>query len=72
MIAHRLSTIKNADIIAAVDNGQVKELGNHDELMAAGGIYKDLVTLQVGSVFCVIILVSERLENNVVELNIAH
>ncbi len=47
MIAHRLSTIKNADMIIAVDQGKVKEIGTHDELMSAGGIYKDLVTLQV-------------------------
>lgn len=47
MIAHRLSTIKNADMIVAVDKGKVNQIGTHDELMAAGGIYKDLVTLQV-------------------------
>ena len=47
VIAHRLSTIKNADMIIAVDQGKVKEIGTHDELMSAGGIYKDLVTLQV-------------------------
>lgn len=46
MIAHRLSTIKNADMIVSVDKGRVSEIGTHDELMAAGGIYKDLVTLQ--------------------------
>ena len=47
VIAHRLSTIKNADMIVAVDQGKVKQIGTHDELMTAGGIYKDLVTLQV-------------------------
>ena len=47
MIAHRLSTVKNADMIVAVDKGKVCEKGTHDELMAANGIYKDLVTLQV-------------------------
>jgi ABC-type multidrug transport system fused ATPase/permease subunit len=47
VIAHRLSTIKNADMIIAVDQGKVNQIGTHDELMAAGGIYKDLVTLQV-------------------------
>ena len=47
VIAHRLSTIKNAEMIVALDKGKVKEIGTHDELMAAGGIYKDLVTLQV-------------------------
>ncbi|XP_046851815.1 ATP-dependent translocase ABCB1-like [Xenia sp. Carnegie-2017] len=47
VIAHRLSTIKNADMIVSVDKGRVSEIGTHDELMAAGGIYKDLVTLQM-------------------------
>lgn len=33
-------------MIVSVDKGRVSEIGTHDELMAAGGIYKDLVTLQ--------------------------
>ena len=42
IIAHRLSTIKNADKIVVIDDGGVKEMGNHDELMALNGAYKKL------------------------------
>ena len=46
VVAHRLSTIRNADEIAVVMNGQITERGTHNELMAAGGTYKDLYALQ--------------------------
>ena len=46
VVAHRLSTIKNADEIAVVDDGRIKELGTHDELMAKKGMYYDLYQLQ--------------------------
>ena len=46
VVAHRLSTIKNADEIAVVSEGQIIEQGNHDELLALGGMYADLYKLQ--------------------------
>jgi ATP-binding cassette subfamily B (MDR/TAP) protein 1 len=47
VIAHRLSTIRNADIIAVMQSGEVKELGSHDELIAnENGLYSSLVRLQ--------------------------
>ena len=46
VVAHRLSTIRNADEIAVVMNGRITERGTHDELIAAGGTYKDLYALQ--------------------------
>lgn len=46
IIAHRLSTIRNADIIVGMANGQLKEIGTHDELMKLKGIYYELVTTQ--------------------------
>ena len=46
VIAHRLSTIAHADAIAVLDHGRLVELGTHEELMAAGGTYRDMVLLQ--------------------------
>lgn len=43
IIAHRLSTIRNADVIFVMDQGKLAEKGTHDELMATGVIYKQLV-----------------------------
>lgn len=47
IVAHRLSTIRNADVIAGFQNGEIVELGTHDELMDRKGIYHSLVTMQV-------------------------
>ncbi|UJR37712.1 hypothetical protein I4U23_030407 [Adineta vaga] len=46
VIAHRLSTIRNADLIIALDKGEVIENGNHDDLMEKKGLYFELVTAQ--------------------------
>lgn len=47
VIAHRLSTIKNADRIAVINEGELAELGNHDELMSIeNGQYKALYEMQ--------------------------
>ena len=42
-IAHRLSTVRDADQIVVLDRGRVVESGTHDELLAAGGRYAQLV-----------------------------
>ena len=46
VVAHRLSTVKNADKIAVVSDGQITELGKHDELVALNGTYANLYKLQ--------------------------
>ena len=49
VIAHRLSTISGADRILALEDGQLVESGTHDELLAAGGLYRRLSDLQFAS-----------------------
>lgn len=46
VIAHRLSTILKADSILVVKDGVIKEQGTHDELLALGGVYKELYETQ--------------------------
>ncbi len=42
VIAHRLSTIRNADLIAVMNEGQVEQMGKHDELVIGNGLYARL------------------------------
>ena len=46
VIAHRLSTVRGADRLAVIDDGRIVQEGNHEELLAAGGLYADLYHLQ--------------------------
>lgn len=46
VIAHRLSTIESADEIVVIENGEIKERGNHSELLAQNGVYKQLHSMQ--------------------------
>uniref|UniRef100_A0A0X3P980 Multidrug resistance protein 1 n=2 Tax=Schistocephalus solidus TaxID=70667 RepID=A0A0X3P980_SCHSO len=43
MIAHRLSTVRGADQIVVVDKGEVREMGTHEELLAKGGVYANML-----------------------------
>jgi ATP-binding cassette subfamily B protein len=47
IIAHRLSTIRNADNIIVIDNGRIKEMGTHEQLMEKGGVYRQLYERQL-------------------------
>jgi subfamily B ATP-binding cassette protein MsbA len=46
VIAHRLSTVQKANKIAVIDRGQVVEMGSHEELLAKGGYYTRLYSVQ--------------------------
>ena len=46
LISHRFSTVRHASRICVLEHGRVVELGTHDELMAAGGRYHTMFTLQ--------------------------
>jgi len=47
VIAHRLSTIHRADLILLMEDGRIVERGTHEELMRAGGLYRDMVRRQM-------------------------
>ncbi|GAA2759351.1 ATP-binding cassette domain-containing protein [Actinopolymorpha rutila] len=49
LVSHRFSTVRTADLIAVVDRGRLTELGDHQQLMAQGGVYAELYTLQARS-----------------------
>lgn len=48
IIAHRLSTACEADRILVIDQGNIVEAGNHSELVAADGLYRQMVTAYRG------------------------
>lgn len=50
VIAHRLSTVQRADVLLVLERGCVVEVGRHDELVAAGGLYSKLYQMQYSEV----------------------
>jgi ATP-binding cassette subfamily B protein/ATP-binding cassette subfamily C protein len=49
LITHRLASVRHADRIYVLDHGRVVEVGDHDTLLASGGLYADLYTLQASA-----------------------
>ncbi|MDD7429778.1 MAG: ATP-binding cassette domain-containing protein, partial [Oscillospiraceae bacterium] len=45
-IAHRLSTLRDADMLCVIENGELREMGTHDELIRRKGKYYELYRLQ--------------------------
>lgn len=45
-VSHRFATVRSADLVMVLDQGEIVQMGSHDELMLSGGIYRDLFTLQ--------------------------
>ncbi|MEU1401628.1 ABC transporter ATP-binding protein [Streptomyces sp. NPDC005728] len=49
VVSHRFSTVQMADLIVVVEGGSVAEMGDHEELMALGGVYADLFRMQAAA-----------------------
>ncbi|MFE8699894.1 ABC transporter ATP-binding protein [Cytobacillus sp. FJAT-54145] len=49
IIAHRLNTIRDVDTIIVIQNGEIAEMGNHDELLEEQGIYHQMISNQYKS-----------------------
>jgi len=47
VIAHRLSTIRNADKIAVIEDGKIRQIGSHEELIGEEGTYRKLYHMQI-------------------------
>ena len=46
-ITHRIQSIKNSDRIVVMENGEIREIGTHEELLALNGIYYELYNQQL-------------------------
>jgi ATP-binding cassette, subfamily B, bacterial len=49
LVSHRFSTVRMADLIVVLDGARVTEVGSHDELLALGGTYAELYSIQARS-----------------------
>ena len=46
LVSHRISAIRHADLIIVLEDGAIKESGTHDELIASGGYYARMSSMQ--------------------------
>ena len=46
LVSHRFSTVRMADLIIVIGDGRIAEVGSHADLMAQGGAYADLYSIQ--------------------------
>jgi len=49
LVSHRFSTVRMADLIVVLDGAHVVDVGSHEELVARGGTYADLYTIQAAA-----------------------
>jgi ATP-binding cassette, subfamily B, bacterial len=49
LVSHRFSTVRMADLIVVLDGAQLVDLGTHDDLMAKGGQYSELYSIQAAA-----------------------
>jgi ATP-binding cassette subfamily B protein len=49
LVSHRFSTVRMADLIVVLDKGKIVDRGSHAELMARGGLYAELYSLQAAA-----------------------
>ena len=49
LISHRITTLMQADMILVMENGEIAEMGTHEELIHRNGIYKSIYDIQMSS-----------------------
>ena len=69
MAGHRLEVLSRADRLVILDKGQIVERGTHNELLARGGLYKEIYDLQLIDHAKFAEEIEELLEENIMQVN---